>query len=118
MIRQTWLSCRTPAHKNPPPPSPLGGWGGAGNEEGCFWGAECGWCFMGFTMLGGLGGGVNKQRLGSGFIGGGLSGLILCCFYSKQRDQNKEGGMHSGCWVCIGSGDSMQLQLLRVENNI
>ena len=26
--------------------------------------------------------------------------------------------MYSGWWVCIGSRDSVQLQLLRVENNI
>ena len=70
---------------------------------------------MGFT---GVRGGFIEPRLRSGFIGGGFSGLILCCFYSKLRDENKEGGMHSGWWVCIGSGDSAQLQLLRVAINI
>ena len=77
-------------------------------QEG-FLGGEGGWCFMGLTLFGGQGGGgaFNKQRLRSGFIGGGLSGLILCCFYSNQRGQNKEldcSGMHSGWWVCKAAG--------------
>ena len=65
--------------------------------------------FYGVDVVRGIGGGgaFNKQRLRSGFIGGGLSGLILCCFYSNQRGQNKEldfSGMHSEWWVCKGSG--------------
>ena len=135
MIRQTWLSWRTLAHKNPPLE---GGGGGGGNGCGRKIGKGSGGLTMslsqynrrvyrkvvrggGWGNRGVGGGGVNKQRLRSGFIGGGFSGLILCCFYSKQRDQNTEvdcWGMHSGWWVCIGSGDSVQLQLLRFENNI
>ena len=85
-------------------------------QEGCFGGGRV---FYGVHDVRGFGG-VNKQRLRSGFIWGGFSGLVLCCFYSKQFDQNKEvdcWGRHSGWWVCIGSGDSAQLQLLRFENN-
>ena len=62
------------------------------------WGG--GWMvFYGVHDVREIKGGVNKQRLRSGFIGGGFSGLILCCLYSKQRDQNKEGGctVDGGC---------------------
>ena len=41
--------------------------------------------FYGVDDVRGIRGGVNKQMLRSGCIGGGLSGLILCCFCSNQR---------------------------------
>ena len=86
-------------------------------QEGCFGGIR--WMvFYGVHDVRWVRGGFREQRRRSGFIGVGFSGLILCCFYSKQRDQNREVGMHSGWWVCIGSRDSVQLQLLRVQNNI
>ena len=51
---------------------------------------------MGFAMLGGL---VNIQKLRSGFVGGGFSGLTLCCFYSKLRNQKRRGecAVDGGC---------------------
>ena len=85
-------------------------------QEGCFLGGVM--VFYGVHDVRGVKGGFRKQRRRSGFIGVGFSGLILCCFYLKQRDQNREVGMYSGWWVCIGSRDSVQRQLLRVENNI
>ena len=89
-------------------------------QEGCLLGGGGLWwmVFYGVHDVRGVKGGFRKQRRRSGFIGVGFSGLILCCFYSKQRDQNREVGMYSGWWVCKGSRDSVQLQLLRVENNI
>ena len=64
------------------------------------------------------GGVVIRQRLRSGFIRGRSSELILCCFLSKQRDQNKEGGctMDGGC--VYAAETVCKMQLLRVENNI
>ena len=32
----------------------------------------------------------------------GHQGPILCYFHSNLWDENREGGMHSGWWVCIG----------------
>ena len=47
-----------------------------------FWEGEGGWCF---DDVRGIRGGLIKQRRRSGFIGGGLSGLILCCFLSQPE---------------------------------
>ena len=71
---------------------------------------------MGFTMLGGLGG-FHKTKAQKWIYRGRVFRVNIVLLLFKTERQNKEGGMHSGWWVCIGSGDSVQLQLLRAENN-